>query len=52
MSFRFNDERITEVNLKPQKVKKSVGKYLEEQVPALRQVPYFEDAMGIKPPPR
>lgn len=39
-------------NLKPQKVKKSVGKYLEEQVPALRQVPYFEDAMGIKPPPR
>jgi hypothetical protein len=37
---------------KPQKVKRSIGKYLEEQVPALREVPPFEDVMGIKPPPK
>ena len=38
--------------LKPNKIKKSVGKYLEGQVPALRQFPPFEDAFGIKPPPK
>jgi hypothetical protein len=38
--------------LKPKKVKQSVGKYLEEQVPALREFPPFESVMGIKPPPR
>jgi hypothetical protein len=37
---------------KPKKVKQSVGKYLEGQVPALRTFPPFEDVMGIKPPPR
>jgi hypothetical protein len=37
---------------KPEKIKQSVGKYLEGQVPALRQFPPFESVMGIKPPPR
>jgi hypothetical protein len=37
---------------KPQKIKQSIGKYIEGQVPALRQFPPFEDAAGIKPPPR
>jgi hypothetical protein len=38
--------------LKPKKVKESVGKYIEGQVPALRTIPPFEDVFGIKPPPR
>ena len=38
--------------LKPEKIKQSVGKYVEGQVPALRQFPPYESVMGIKPPPR
>lgn len=38
--------------LKPKKIKESVGKYVEGQVPALRQFPPFESTFGIKPPPR
>jgi hypothetical protein len=38
--------------LKPKKIKQSLGKYIEGQIPALRQFPPFEDAMGIKPPPK
>ena len=38
--------------LKPKKIKKSVGKYIEGQIPALRQFPQFESAFGIKPPPK
>ena len=37
---------------KPEKIKQSIGKYLEGQVPALRQFPPFEDVFGIKPPPK
>ena len=59
--FRTADEaaRIGQIEsgrrnpaLKPQKVKKSVGKYIEGQVPALRQFPPFESVFGIKPPPK
>jgi hypothetical protein len=38
--------------LKPKKVRQSVGKYLEGQVPALGTFPPFEDVFGIKPPPK
>jgi hypothetical protein len=38
--------------LKGKKIKQSLGKYLEGQIPALREFPPFDSVMGIKPPPR
>jgi hypothetical protein len=38
--------------LKNKKIKYSLGKYIEGQVPALREIPPFENEFGIKPPPR